>query len=260
MKMKPKSRKERIDYILEKLDRNGHIYVSNLAADLSVSEVTIRSDICMLEKIGVLRRVHGGAQQTSDLFFKKDIRRSLNENIECKLAISRTAFKYIFEGATIIIDDSSTCFYLAKEIRDKQLRVTIITNSIYIANELLKSTHSTVCLLGGVMSKYLGSTSGRVTVQELENIHADYCFISSNGVSWSTGVTVIDYQQMLVKKSMMKASAKKFLLVESKKFGVDYPFVVDSLSAFDQIVTDSLDDANVVATIEAGACVQLASH
>lgn len=231
--------KERFTYILEKLDQKGKVYVSDLCRELHVSEMTIRSDLNALNSLGLLKRTHGGAEQIGEHLYKGDIRENLYRNAGSKIAIAKTACVQITDGARIFVDDSSTCIYLIQQLKkDPSRRVTLYTNSVLIAAELLDIPHIRLHLVGGEMTGNLGSTSGSDTEQSIASISADLCFFGCNGISLEHGASVIGYPQMKVKQAMLRSCRKNILLADSHKFGLDYLSVICPLSEIDCIITD----------------------
>ena len=228
---------ERFQYILKELDRKGQVQVALLAGRLKVSEVTVRSDLAVLASRGMLERVHGGAVKKADYQYKSRTKDTVYRNTSRKIAIAREAMKMVEPGMTLLIDDSSTCLYLVRLLRDTPAaHCVVITNSVYAVMELLEADHVNVRLLGGEVSKNLGATynfddHGR-------ELHADICFIGANGVSVDKGATVIDYPQREAKQFLLSGADRKVLLADSSKFDRSYASVVAPIQAFDLIITD----------------------
>ena len=232
--------KERVAYILEKLDQKGRLLVSELSRELHVSEMTIRLDLRLLSDQGLVRRVHGGAERAGESLYKGDIRQNLYRNAAAKLAIAKAAVRQIHPGDALLVDDSSTCLYLLRQIKkDPSLGVTVYTNSILAAAELLDTPHIHLFLIGGECSRNLAATSGPAAEQELAAIRADHCIIGANGVSPEAGVSVIGYSQMKIKQAMLTASRHHILLADSHKFNLQFLSVVCPLSDIDLLITDS---------------------
>src|SRR5690606_22704484 len=52
---------QRRDYILAQLNKHQQVTVKQLAAELGISEGTLRTDLRIMEEEGLLERTHGGA-------------------------------------------------------------------------------------------------------------------------------------------------------------------------------------------------------
>ena len=110
-------KKDRFSSILKILDEEGSVYVAQLAKKLNVSEVTIRSDLNILGMQGLLKRVHGGAKKAGDNLYKGNVQETVYRYAANKMAIAKAAYSLLEDGSTILVDDSSTCLYLIKQIK-----------------------------------------------------------------------------------------------------------------------------------------------
>lgn len=230
---------ERFRYILKELDFKGKVQVSVLAKKLHVTEATLRSDLNCLARKDLLVRVHGGAVKKSESQYKDDTQETVYQNAGNKLIIAKAAYSLLYPGVTIFIDDSSTCLYLIRMLKeDTGMNCQVITNSVYVITELAKTAHVTLLLLGGEVSKNLRSTSGYE--ERFEDFYADFCFLGANGVSVKQGVSVIGYAQAKTKRMMMSHSETKVLLVDSQKFGHLFSSVIAPVEQFDYIFTDGM--------------------
>lgn len=232
-------KKDRFSLILEMLDEKGSVQVAQLAKKLQVSEVTIRSDLNIMSSRGLLERIHGGARKLGDNLYKGKVQETVYRNTGNKMAIAKAAYDRLTDGDTILIDDSSTCLYLVRQFRKHpEKKINIFTNSIFAAAELLEARHVSLYVLGGEISGNLGSTFGKAGRMELQEIHADYCFLGANGISAGRGASIMGYPQMKTKQAMMRAADQKILLVDSHKFGLEFSSVIATASQFDAILTD----------------------
>lgn len=216
-------RKKRLLNILEEVDIRGKVRVSTLADKLQVSEMTIRKDLNFLSQENLLRRTYGGAEKCAEHFYKRSIKSDLFIKASAKIMIAKTAYEEIENHHTVIMDGSSTCVYLARIIKEnKEKSIVLITNSILVANEVLEASHVNLILLGGNVQRNLASTEGESVMEELRKQRGDICFFSSNGIDVEKGITVVDYEQMLIKKAMIKNSKKVCMLADSSKLGKSY--------------------------------------
>ena len=153
------------------------------------------------------------------------------KNSDRKRRIAWKAYEYIEDQDTIILDDSSVCYYLAQCIRDDSSKhLLVITNSLASAGVLSHLSHVELFLLGGQVGGKLASTVGDVAVNK--------AFISAHGINFSVGLTSIGSPQMQVKKAVLAASDQAYVLADSSKFGGGYVMVVCSLDEISAIITD----------------------
>lgn len=252
-------KKDRFSFILKILDEEGSVHVAQLAKKLNVSEVTIRSDLNILGMQGLLNRVHGGAKKAGDNLYKGNVQETVYRYAANKMAIAKAAYSLLEDGSTILVDDSSTCLYLIKQIKkNKEKSMYIYTNSVYVVIELLETKHVSIHILGGEISRNLGSTSGRAGMAELQEIHTDYCFLGANGVSADKGVSIIGYSQMKTKQAMMEAAGRSILLADSHKFGLDFTSVVAPVQKFDTVITDNFHPSKALAAVCSAGNVYIA--
>lgn len=230
----------RIDYILQKLEADGQVRVRELSAELGCSEVTIRTDIHKLEDKGLLKRIHGGAVREISSIQLSMTPGNIQKNSEVKKRIAQQAYRYIHPEDTIILDDSSINYYLAKEIETHSEKpLILITNSVIVSTVLSSCSHVTLFMVGGQIGGKLPAAMGELAVSMLSNFKASKAFISAHGVNFDVGITSIGTPQLQVKKAILEVADKIYLLVDSSKFGGGYVMVAAPLSRIERIITDN---------------------
>lgn len=231
---------ERMKLILEELDRKGIVKVVQLSKELNCSEVTIRSDIKKLEEQGLLQRTHGGAMKIGPEFNNRYSNDKVYINMEKKAAIARTAYEYIEDHDTIIIDDASTCLYLTKYIKeDPSKRIVVVTNSLLVAGELSSEPHVNLFLVGGQVASASCATLGDIAISNLNEFYVDKAFIGAHGINFNVGITSIGSLQMQTKRAIIKSSKEVYVLADSSKFGGSYLSLICPLSKIHMIITDN---------------------
>ena len=146
---------ERRNEILRELDRKGKVKVTDLSREFGCSEVTIRNDIKAMDIEGLLKRTHGGAVklETAETENGRYSTESLYRNVAQKKQIAEMAYDFLEDRDTIIIDDASTSFYLAREIRNHpEKRIAVVTNSLITGNELAGVGHVELFMIGGYVT------------------------------------------------------------------------------------------------------------
>ncbi len=225
--------------ILDRLKENGSVRVNDLSREFGCSAVTIRTDIRELDKAGKLTRVHGGAVCLEGEQTVKEKIPALKLHVEEKKSIAERAYEFIDNDDMIILDDSSTCYYLGCYIRDHaEKNVTIVTNSLLTAYELAGLSHVNLNIVGGHVSGVLSATVGNMTIETIEHAHVNKAFIGAHGVDLEIGLTSIGSTQMEIKKAIIKAADQVTVLADSSKFGGGYLSVVCPLKDISRIITD----------------------
>ncbi len=231
---------KRMEYILQKLDAEGQVKVRDLSRELGCSEVTIRTDIQKLEEKGLLKRIHGGAVKENSSIQIAMIPGNILKNADAKKRIARQAYSHIEPEDTVMLDDSSINYYLAREIEaNPELPVIVITNSLIVSAILSTCSHVTLFMLGGQIGGKLPAAMGELAVSMLASFKASKAFISAHGVNFDVGITSIGTPQLQVKKAILQAAEKIYLLVDSSKFGGGYVMVAAPLTRIECIITDS---------------------
>jgi DeoR/GlpR family transcriptional regulator of sugar metabolism len=226
---------ERLANILSLLNKSDRLVTKDLPKILHTTAVTIRKDLAILDRRGLLKRTHGGAIKVTRLFPGLSLNEKEKINLEEKLKIAKQAATFISEGDTIVLDSGSTISLLAREIRQKS-RITVITNATNIADEL-KNSDMDVILVGGTLLKKTSTLVGPLADETLRRISADKHFMSVDGIDFETGLTTPDLQEAQTSRVMMQISAETIVLADSSKFGRRSLAVISPLKDIQRIVT-----------------------
>lgn len=239
---------ERQRKIVELVNEKLSIRVTELSKIFSVTEETIRRDLEKLEKDNLLRRSHGGAVSIEENQSETSyIEREITNAVE-KRAIALEAIKSIEAGDQIVLDASTTAWYMAKELPDMPL--TVLTNSIKVAIELSKKEQIRVISTGGSLLAQSLSFVGPLAERSLGMYHVNKAFISCKGVHLEKGLSDFNELQALVKKQMMEIADETVLMVDSSKFGVRSFSQISALSNIDCIITDAKVEGSIKRQLE----------
>jgi DeoR/GlpR family transcriptional regulator of sugar metabolism len=227
---------ERRNRIIEEINRNKSIIVSDLSEAYLVSEETIRRDLDKLQKQGCLMRTYGGATLPNDskTDFPAKIREGLNT--EAKIRIAKKAAELINDGDCIFIDASSSSYYLSKEIKSK--RITVITNALNVIAELSGETEVTIISTGGKMDPNHLAFFGPLAVRAIEQFNAGKLFFSCKGISLEAGLTDSDELISESHKTMIHKAKEVILLCDSSKFGMTSFIGTASFDEIDVMITE----------------------
>lgn len=225
---------ERQSIILDELRTHKRVRSTDLCEILRVSEDTIRRDLSELENMGQLKKVHGGAITLSFIpSFKK---REVLE-IETKHAIAKKALQLIKDGQVLIIDGGTSNLQLVN-LLPEYLNLTIITNSIPVASKLCEYPNVDGVLLGGNILRKGYSVIGHQTLEFLDEIHADMCFLGITSVDPEFGLTEANRKETTIKKAIIRSSNKVASMTISSKLNTRQPFKVCDIDCLDIMVTD----------------------
>lgn len=245
--------------ILEILDKNDVVDNLSLSQMLGCSVVSIRTYIRNLEKEGKLIRTHGGAKKRPDGLTITIPSGNVYQQYESKTKIALHAYQYIENRDTIILDDSSTSYHLAKVIKkmsDKYL--IIITNSLSVACELTNVKNIEVVMLGGLISGNLPASMGEFTINMLKELKAAKAFIGVHGINPEIGITSIGNNQMQIKKLIFDISYQVYVLATSNKFIRSQLLIAAPLSKVTRIITDDSVSNEIVQEIRKSTMIDIA--
>lgn len=227
---------EREQLILQALGA-GTCRIEQLSSELGVSEATVRRDLVSLEEQGKVRRVHGGAiiaqfPKAEPIFTEKA---SINPGE--KNLIAEAALELIHDSDTIYLDGGSTVQSLAKMLARRK-NLTVITNSLMAAAELMESGHRLI-LVGGEFRAISRTLIGPLTTHIIGALHIDKAFMGTIGFSPDYGISTTDPNEAYTKELIIKRSSMVIVLADSSKIGVSSFAVSGNISDIDILVTDS---------------------
>ena len=208
---------ERKNEIMNKLRLEQRVLVSELAIHYGVTEETIRRDLDKLEKEGYATKTYGGAIWGNSL--KTDLSYTIRNktNVEAKTAIAKRIASMIHDGDHLMLDDSSTSLFVAKQLKDKK-NLTIITYSVEIVVELSGVEGFTILCTGGQLRPTSLALDGFQVPQILSKFHVDKAIISCKGIDPEAGITDSSEQNAISKQAMIKAARQTILAIDDSKF------------------------------------------
>ncbi len=216
--------------------------VSLLSEKFNVTEETIRRDLTVLEKSGRLTRTHGGA------FIEVGVRNTVDVNIremshvKGKKKIAKACRTLIKDGDTIFLDPSTTALFVAKAISD--LRLTVVTNSLLVAQELSDKDNIRLIMTGGNIIREYMCFTGQYANMILKELFFDKAFISSRSICLSAGVTDSYEGISELRKTVLSHSNESYFIGDNTKFGKVSFMKVCEISDFNAVITDKkLSDA-----------------
>jgi len=227
---------QRRNEILQMLAKQGKLSVAELSERFNISEVTIRSDLSELEQGGLLRRVHGGAV-SSRVSYEMSLIDRMDTNKDAKMAIAKACAGLISDGDSLMIDSGTTTQHLARELAERS-NLTIVTNSILIAQEFILSRSIDVILLGGNMDAQHQFTFGNDAVAQLSKYRVNKTIIATDGICAKHGLTTYHHQELDVSRLMIERSNEVIVVADSSKIGKEGFSNIVSASSIDVLVTN----------------------
>ncbi|MFD2215742.1 DeoR/GlpR family DNA-binding transcription regulator [Metabacillus endolithicus] len=239
---------ERHERILDQLDKNKIVKVSELSKLLDVTEKTIRGDLELLEKRGLLNRIHGGAVLAEDEGRMLPIAERQSGYSDVKSAIAREAVKLIEPNETILMDGGSTTIAIAELLGE--FPITVITNDLKIANVLLTKSNVQLMVLGGTRIDKSSSLMGAQATEMLKRMRVNRLFFGTTGISVEHGLTVFNSIHADWKKQIISCADHITLLADSSKFEKVALIQFAQFDEVNEIVTDTNLDPQIKETLE----------
>lgn len=257
-KMQEMDIENRRNKILELLMQKGKVKVVELSKLFGISEVTIRNDLSDLEQAGLLERIHGGAVSTYRAYYNMSLHERMRTNEEEKRRIAAACASVISDGDTIMINSGTTTLFTVQELRSVR-NLTIVTNSISIAQEVTVNSKANVILLGGNFNTQYQFTYGDDTISQLKKYKADKLILSADGVCVEEGITTYHHLESEVNRQMISRANKTIVVADYTKIGRASFSYIDSIDSVDLLITNqkaSIDDIKAIG--ERGVEVKLA--
>ena len=200
---------ERYKKLAEYLSEHGIIKIDKMTEIFDISVETARRDLNYLEKQGIIKKIYGGAA-----LIEKEVK----------------------DGDSILIEVGTTTLKVAEAIRAKK-NLTVITNSIPVANELI-DTDFQLYIIGGKIRHDEGSISGAVSMFEMDNFHISKAILSAGGITAEHGLSDYNIEEALIRKKIIEQAKEVILVADSSKFGKDVLAHICPISDINLIITD----------------------
>lgn len=240
---------QRLAFIVEEVRRSGYAAVGDLAVRASVSAATIRRDLAVLERDGLIRRNHGGAELVGpvlhkvidDSSFRAEVGRMASE----KQRIGVAASSLIEDGDVVAFGPGTTTTATACSILPNK-KVTIVTNALNIALELSRRPGVDLFVTGGYLREGWFSLVGQSAVETIRERIFDKVFIGVNGLNPEFGFTDCHDEEANVNRSMLRQAKRRIVVADHSKLGVLAPYRLCEIGEIHTLVTDGGADEEIL--------------
>lgn len=232
------SMETRRNAIVELINETGTVTFSQIkAAFPNVSEMTLRTDLKILDEAKRILRIHGGAKSVQVIIGTDDfLNRKAVRNIPEKQKIAEKALALLRADTTVFIDSGSTATMFARQFPDQS--DLIYTTGLSCATELANLTKPAVMIPGGKLNRYSQSVFGISAIKELERVNFHQAFLGITGFHLQAGFTCGINDEAVLKQTAIRQSEQVVMLMDSSKVGVKCSFGVCGLSDVDILVSD----------------------
>lgn len=250
--MKPGDRQQRIR---ELVSRDRRARVDELAGRFGVSAETIRRDLARLAGEGAMRKVHGGARPLR-LFAEGSRAERAAEGAEAKARIARRLAELVEPGETLFMDAGTTTLACAEAL-ERTEGLTVITNSVEVAQRVGRSGSASVFLLGGAFRPADAETVGPLVIEQVGRFQADRAILTVAGPDAGTGATDSSFDEAQVARAMIARADSTVVVAHADKMGRRAAFRVCALHEIEMLVCDRPPPDDLAARLGA-ARVELA--
>jgi DeoR/GlpR family transcriptional regulator of sugar metabolism len=235
---------ERHRKILEIIRQAGRVEVTELSKLFVISEDSIRRDLRLMEKQGLINRTYGGAvlptQEEECVPFSE--RKCIHSNEKKKIGLLASSF--IQNNDTILLDGSSTVSALLPFLQSFN-GITILTNSVGMANDIVTMKYSGKLIMVGGVVQSDGSTASAESFDMLRQLHVNKVFVGVGSISPDGGIWGLTLEEASLKKAMIAAGKQVFLLASSSKFGYKSLAYAGPVKPEYVIISDSALDKDI---------------
>lgn len=228
---------ERRAGILELIESTGQVKVNELSKLFNVSEVTIRNDLSQLEQKGLLIRARGGAIRSQGVGMDYALTIKAKKHFEEKKAIGKKATELIQDGDTIFLDSGTTTMEIAKHL-GKFKELTIITNALNIARQLVEYPNFKIIVPGGILRPNSLSMVGPTAETALRNYYSDKLFLGVDGIDALYGISTPNVEEAHLNRVMIELSNEVFVVTDSSKFNRRSLAFIAPMEKINTVITD----------------------
>lgn len=249
---------ERRQLILDMVRSSGAVSLRELARAVQTSEVTVRRDLRALEAEGLLDRRHGGAVLPGGLSHEPTHSQKSRLASAEKAAIAELAASLVEPGDAIVVGAGTTTQEFARRLA-RMSGLTVVTNSILVAQALSHAGRVEVVMTGGALRGSTYALVGSAAEQSLAGLRVRCAFLSGNGLTAARGLSTPNMLSASVDRAIVRAAQDVVVLADHTKIGADTMFQTVPAEEMTHLVTDADTDAReLAALVEQGVQVHTA--
>jgi DeoR/GlpR family transcriptional regulator of sugar metabolism len=236
---------ERRQEILRQVDQDGRVSVAALSQRLGVSEVTIRADLQALAERKLVVRTHGGAIPASGGRYELALAMRRQHQVQEKSRIGEAGAALVADGDAIFVDSSSTALAIVQHLKSRR-QLTIVTNSLAVAQELQNASQVSVVMPGGTLQNETASLIGIDGLEILRKFNIQKGFFGAHGLSLPEGLTDVSADEADVKRQLVAMCRQNIAVLDATKWGQVGLASFASLDDINLIITDAHAPTNLM--------------
>ena len=229
---------ERRRLIAENIRTRGVVSVGEMAHALGTTEITLRRDLRSMAREGLLVRTHGGAVLPAALGHEPSYSEKARQAGAEKAAIARLAAQMVQPGDSILLGPGTTTLALARLLVGSP-ELTVVTNSLLVAQALMDAPHVEVILTGGTLRRSIHALVGPATEDSVRSLRASQAFISGNGFSAERGLSTPSPLVAATDRALAGAAQQVVVLADYTKIGQETMCQTVPAARVHTLITDS---------------------
>jgi DeoR family transcriptional regulator of aga operon len=241
---------ERRQEIVKRIGDYGRVSVAQLADQFGVSAVTIRADLQALAARNLIVRTHGGAVLAGGRLHELSLAVRSQQQVLEKERIGIAGATLVSHGDAIILDSSSTSFAIARHLKQHR-DLTILTNSLAVAHEMLDVAGVAVVMPGGTLRRDMASLTGGNGLEKLQGFNIQKGFFGATGLSVPEGLTDLSASEAEVKRLLVAMCRQVIAVLDATKWGRVGLASFAALEAIERVITDVNAPADLVERVRA---------
>jgi len=229
---------ERRNKIIDKLETDNQVFVSELSKEFNVSEVSIRNDLAYLEEKGILHRTHGGGIKQRKVAFEYGLTEKQKQNLAKKKRIGAKAIELIQENDTIILDSGTTTMEIARNLSIFK-HLTVITNALNIIGQIKDYPNIHLIVPGGILRPQAHALYGTPAEDSFRNYYCDKFFMGTDAIDLVHGLTTPTVEEAHLNRIMIQVAKEVILVADSSKFSKRAFAFIAPVNILNTIITDT---------------------
>lgn len=229
---------ERHSHILNLLDSQGYVTVTELSKQMHVSEATIRRDLGTLEERNLLYRTHGGANPITHRVYDQPVSEKAKQHTEEKARIGSAAANLVDGNESVILASGTTVREVARHLRGIS-GLTVVTSAMNVALELTQMSDIRIIMLGGLVRLTSTSVVGPSAVEMMETFSCRHLFLGVDGIDLRYGLSTSSHLEAHLNKAMITSAQETTVVTDSSKFGLRGFSNICRIDTITRIVTDT---------------------
>lgn len=240
----------RLSAMLNLLNDRPNWTIAELSERFHVSEETIRRDVRQLERLGYVHKFHGGITQSAGSL-EGPYRSRLRAQAEGKKLLAAKAAEQVREGMILFLDSGTTTFWLARALASVR-NLTIITNSIDVAQEVVDRPGLRLYLAGGTIHPDHHGTFCADAISYCQRFVPDITILSAASVEAERGFMDFDADEAGFKRAIIPHARRVMILADASKFSRAGVVHIADYAQVQDLVTDSPLPSDIRSAAEAG--------